>query len=214
MDFSALGETVNDLVNWIISFGAGWIYLAIVLASFVENIFPPFPGDTVTVVGAALAAHEDVSFALVFAGATLGGMISTMLIYWFGRRHGHSYFMKRDLKYFPREKLIEFEHWLARSGSWLITGHRFIVGFRTVVALAAGVARWPVLRMIVFSTLSFVLFNAILMTAAYLLADNLETLVRGIKLYKTYFFITLGAAVLWLVYVKVIKKRQAGGAGE
>ena len=52
MDLSALGDTVQQFAEWITSYGVIWVYLAIVLASFIENIFPPFPGDTVTIVGA------------------------------------------------------------------------------------------------------------------------------------------------------------------
>ncbi|HSG98834.1 MAG TPA: hypothetical protein VLB27_02225, partial [candidate division Zixibacteria bacterium] len=96
MDLSALGEYAQSFVDWIMSYGAVWVYVAIIVASFIENIFPPFPGDTVTVIGAALAARDGLSFTLVFAAAYLGGILSTLLIYWFGRRHGHSYFMERN----------------------------------------------------------------------------------------------------------------------
>lgn len=209
MDLSAFGEFAQSIVDWIMSYGAVWVYVAIIVASFIENIFPPFPGDTVTVIGAALAARDGLSFTLVFAAAYLGGILSTLLIYWFGRRHGHSYFMERDFKYFPRAKVIEFEQWLARSGSWLITGHRFIVGFRTVVAVAAGVARWPAPRMILFGSLSFFIFNAVLMTATYLLVDNLELLVRLISLYKTYFLIALALVILVIVYRKLLRPKRS-----
>jgi len=200
MDFHALGNFVNDTANWVLSLGAGWIYLLVLVASFVENVFPPFPGDTVTVVGAALATTDELSFALVFAAAYLGGITSTMLIYRFGYTHGHTYFMKRDLRFFPREKILEFERWLAERGWPLIAVSRFIVGFRTVVALSAGIARWPFWRMAFFSSVSFWLFNALLMTVTYYFVDNLPLLVKYIKTYQEVFYVVVALVVVYAIW--------------
>lgn len=211
MDLHALGDNLNQFVDWVMSFGVFWIYALIVVASFIENVFPPFPGDTVTVVGAALAARGDISLTLVFLTAYVGGISSTLLIYRFGRTHGHQYFMTRNYKYFPKEKLIEFEGWLDRWGSWLITAHRFIVGFRTLVSLAAGIARWPIWRMALYGSLSFFIFNAILIGLTYLLIDNLPLLVEIISLYKTYFLIALALAVGYYLYRRYQKRHENSG---
>lgn len=208
MDFQALGENLATIVDWVISLGPVWIYLLIIIASFIENIFPPFPGDTVTVAGAALAAKGHLSFSAVFACAYFGGVLSTMLIYYFGRRHGHSYFMNRDFKYFPKNKLVEFENWLQRRGVWLIAGSRFVVGFRTLVALSAGIGRWPVGKMFLFTSFSFWLFNALLMSATYLLVDNLETLTSYLLIYQRYVLALLGLAIAVLIW-RALKSRNA-----
>ncbi len=209
MDLGALGDTVGKLLDWALSFGTGWIYLGIVLASFVENIFPPFPGDTVTVAGAAVATTGEISFVLVFAAAYLGGMFSTMLIYWFGRRHGYGYFREKDFRYFPGKKLDEFRDWLDRRGVWLITLNRFVVGFRTLVALSAGIGRWPVGQMILFSSISFWLFNALLMGLTYLLVDNLELLIKYLKVSQTYIFAAVILLLGWVVYRFVKSHKQS-----
>lgn len=208
MDLGALGDTVGKLVDWALSYGTGWIYVGIVLASFVENLFPPFPGDTVTVAGAALATTGEISISLVFAAAYLGGICSTMLIYWFGRRHGYSYFRDKNFRYFPSKKLEEFRDWLDRRGIWLITGSRFIVGFRTLVALSAGIGRWPAGQMVFFSSLSFWLFNAFLMGLTYLLVDNLGLLIKYLKVSQVYIFATAALLLGWLVYRFVKSHRQ------
>jgi membrane protein DedA with SNARE-associated domain len=208
MDFGVFGDSLNQFVDWVTSFGVLWIYALIVIASFIENIFPPFPGDTVTVIGAVLAARGDLSFTLVFFAAYLGGISSTMLIYRFGRTHGHQYFMTRDSKLFPKDKIIEFEGWLERWGSWLITGHRFIVGFRTLVSVSAGIARWPVWRMAFYGSLSFFIFNAALIGLTYLLVDNLGLLVKVISLYKTYFLIALALALAYYLFRRYRKRAE------
>ncbi len=210
MDFHALGDYVNDTANWVLGLGAVWIYLLVLVASFVENIFPPFPGDTITVVGAAIAATSDLSFAIVFLCAYLGGIVSTMLIYRFGYTHGHSYFMQRNFRYFPRQKIIELEAWLERRGWPLIAGSRFIVGFRTVVALSAGIARWPFWKMAFFSSLSFWVFNALLMSATYFFIDNLELLVKYIKNYQVAFLVVVAFGILYAItrYLRLRKENS------
>jgi len=210
MDFQALGEQLNDWVDWILGLGVFWIYAAVVVASFIENIFPPFPGDTVTIVGAALATTGRLDLVLVFFGAWLGGIISVMLIYSFGKSHGHEYFINRNFKYFPREKLKIFEEWLDRRGAWLIVGSRFVVGFRTLISLAAGIGKWPAWQMFLYSSISFWLFNSILILATYYLIDNLPALTQYIKVYQYLFWpliIFLAAGYLIMRRRKAKQKR-------
>ena len=94
-------EYVKQLLNHLIEYGPVWIYLALVVASFIENIFPPFPGDFFTITGGAMAASfAELNIFLVFLAVYFGGIASTILVYYFGHRFGRSFFLAKNYKYF------------------------------------------------------------------------------------------------------------------
>ena len=55
------------------------------LSACIEYLFPPFPGDTITVFGAFLVARRGWSGPAVFGAVTVGSAIGCMLDYAFGR---------------------------------------------------------------------------------------------------------------------------------
>ncbi len=55
-------------------------------ASFIEYVFPPFPGDTIVLLGAWYAVHGALSWPTAFAAVTLGAVLGA----WFGWRVGRA----------------------------------------------------------------------------------------------------------------------------
>ena len=47
---------INQLLDFIFTYGPFWVYLALFAACFIENVFPPFPGDSFIVGAGALVA--------------------------------------------------------------------------------------------------------------------------------------------------------------
>ena len=208
IDLETLFARLLDLSDSAIKYGPFWVYAIIVAASFIENLFPPFPGDLVTVLGAALAYGGRLSYTGVFLSAYLGGIISVMIVYYLGRRFGHNYFVKRDFRFFPRAKIFQFEEWLQRWGAWIIMASRFILGFRTVVTLCAGIGRWPAAQMLFYSTISFFLFNGVLIAVTHALVGNIATIQRYIDGYETVFWIALGLFVVLFVVMKIRSRKK------
>ena len=64
-------ETANPL----------WAYFILFISAFIENIFPPIPGDTVTVFGAYLVGRGLLSFWGVWISTTLGSIAGFMAIF-------------------------------------------------------------------------------------------------------------------------------------
>ena len=65
-----------------------WIYAAIALIAFIENIFPPFPSDVVVVAAGSLAGLGRVDFVIALLLATGGSTVGFIAMYkigeWFG----------------------------------------------------------------------------------------------------------------------------------
>ena len=62
-----------------------WGLPLLAVAATAEYLFPPFPGDTVTLFGAFLAVAGKLNWALVWGAVTLGSGVGLTLDWWVGR---------------------------------------------------------------------------------------------------------------------------------
>ena len=58
-----------------------WGYLFLFVSAFVENIFPPMPGDTFVVIGAFLVGRDQLLFIPAYLAATGGSLLGFMFLY-------------------------------------------------------------------------------------------------------------------------------------
>ncbi len=200
-------EQIGQLLDTIFRYGPVWVYLAILVACFIENVFPPFPGDSFIAVAGALSAAGRLSLVLSFALVVIGGMSSVMLMYAVGRRYGRDYFMKKDFKYFSAEDIRSFERGLGRWGAFLMVFSRFVVGFRSAIALGAGIADYPTTRMVVYSTVSYILFTGLIFYLAAVLVQNLGHIRHYFETYNTIVWPIVVIAAAALIVWKIMKVR-------
>ena len=57
------------------------IYLFLWLSAFVENLFPPIPGDTITAFGALLVGIGGLNFFGVYFSTTLGSLLGFLCLF-------------------------------------------------------------------------------------------------------------------------------------
>lgn len=167
------------------------IYFVILLGSFVENIFPPFPGDTVTIAGAVVAGEGNASYAGVLASATAGGLIGALSLYYLGRIKGRKFFKNR--KYFGESSLAEVEKLFSRFGDLLIVLSRFVVGVRSAISVAAGLGDVTALRMTVLTAASFIIWNCLLLGLVLYSKSNWELIS---EIGRKYNYVLIGALIL------------------
>ena len=204
-------EQINQLLDYIFAYGSVWVYLAIFTACFVENVFPPFPGDSFSVAAGGLVALGRLDFTLTLLLIITGGMASVMFIYYLGRRFGRSYFIRKDFKYFSASDIEQMEERFRKWGAVVLVASRFIVGMRVVLAVVAGIGRYPVGRMILFSTLSYLLFAGLLFLAAHKLVENLSAVEYYFTAYNHIAWPLLIGLVALLVVHKVRARRKDNG---
>ncbi|UCE23267.1 MAG: DedA family protein [Candidatus Zixiibacteriota bacterium] len=175
---------INQLLDFIFSYGPFWVYLVLFVACFVENVFPPFPGDSFIAGAGALVAVARLDLALSLSIVIFGGLASVMLVFAFGKRYGRDFFVRKDYRYFSAADIMKVEKQFNRWGALILVFSRFVVGFRTVLALVAGMSRYDPVKMLVFSTVSYLLFAGLIMYLAMLLVENLELLHTYFKTYN------------------------------
>ena len=183
-----------------------WVCLGI--ASLIEYLFPPFPGDTVVLAGAVLVGVFGWPalpvLGAVTAGAILGSAIDFQLGLWLvssGRVESLG-----DRKRAAVERIAQR---FRDRGAVYLALNRFVPGVRALFFVAAGLAglRWgPVL---LWSAVSALAWNALLVGAGVALGANLDTLEVWFGRYN----LLVGAVVLAVligVGVQVWREVQEG----
>jgi len=138
-----------------------WEALVIVfLLAWLEYVFPPVPGDSTMLFGFFLAGSGALSFPAVFLAALSGSVLGAFTAYRLGARLGRTYFFLKSA--WAREELDKVERWFGRFGPRLLAVNRFIPGVRGFFLYAAGIGRMEARGVVIYSSLSNVLWVAVL----------------------------------------------------
>ena len=200
--------TINQFLDLIFSYGVFWVYLVIFIACFIENIFPPFPGDSFIIGAGLLAGVHRIDLAIVMPLIIGGGMISVMLIYLFGRNYGREFFVRKNYKYFSSRDIEEVEGKFSKYGGLILVFSRFVVGFRSALALVAGISRYKAGLMFLYSLVSYVLFSSLLVFLSYKLVENIDLLEYYFETYNKIVWPILIILIVVFIITKYLKLRK------
>jgi len=194
--FLAFLDTLPDLL----------IYILLGLSAFVENVFPPAPGDTITAFGAFLVGTNRLQFLSMFISTTIGSLAGFMFLFWIGSLLGRRFFVERDLWYFKTEDIIRAETWFRKYGYFLILINRFLPGIRSVISIVGGLSGLQVFKVFLLALISSGVWNLIWIGMGYSLGSNWETakarIVEIMITYNVAVLVLLGVGVLFFVTKK------------
>jgi membrane-associated protein len=182
-------------------------------ATFVEYVFPPFPGDVLVILGAWYAVEGQLSWPATFASVTAGAVAGAWVDYRIGAALGRR-LERRVHRRSPQaeERLARFEAGYRRWGALLLLGNRFLPGFRAFVFFGAGAAGIPVRRVLLLGAISSALWNAALLAAGDLLARNVDELVALVEHYTRAAWGAMLAAVAVALAAVWVRRRRARAA--
>ncbi len=189
-----------------------YIYLLLGLSSFVENIFPPIPGDTITVFGAFLVAIGRLNFLGVYLSTTFGNLMGFMVLFWLGRYLGRRFFIDRDSRFFKAGDIVKAEGWFRKYGYFIIMINRFLPGIRSAISLAGGISGLKTNKVIILCLGSCAVWNLIWIFMGYILGNNWPVVKTGLSsIMKRYNIILLAlfiALILFLIIKGVYKRKK------
>lgn len=203
----------NELLAFTRTIDPAYIYLVLFAVAFVENIIPPIPGDTMTIVGGYLAAAGQVHVVPLLLAVTLGTIGSVMVIYILGYKELHDWLERKNLRLFSKEDLSRVEGWFRRHGAGTLLVSRFVMGARVVIALGAGISKYPPRLMFIYSLISAILFHGVLVILAYLTHAYIERLAEGFDIYSKFVLAVVAVAViLWFIFLYRRMRREQKSA--
>jgi len=190
--------TLTEAIEYLIAYGQEWAFPVLFLAACLEYLFPPFPGDTVALAGAALARVADWNMFLVLVSLTVGNLVGATADYLVGRMVlGERRLENSRILKDRREGLARVMTGYRRFGPAFLALNRFLPGIRAFFFVAAGSAGIPFRWVLFYGGLSALLWNLLLLGAGFAVGGNLALLE---ELFRTYFhavwlLLLLGLAV-------------------
>lgn len=191
-------EGLNDLVRTMSEMSPMWMYGALVAITYLENVFPPVPGDMVVVFGGYMAGLGELGFVQVVVAGTLGGTAGFMTAYGIGFWMGDG--VLRRLYWVPAERVRTARRWLERYGYGLVTVNRFLSVLRAAISVTVGMARLPADRVAFFATVGGVLWCSLLVYLGYVVGENWRVVGLYLSRYGWVVLGLFGSYVMFNVY--------------
>ncbi len=167
------------------------------VSAFLEYVFPPFPGDTLTLLGAFLITAKHWSFAFVFTSVLAGSGLGAMAAFWVGtwlerkrksRKAGDSSAVI--------DRLVER---FRRHGEAFLVINRFLPAVRSLFFVAAGMAGMRARWVLAYSLVSAALWTLLLIALGSSVGASFEDLERFFVAYSKLVWGGFALlAVLWL----------------
>jgi membrane protein DedA with SNARE-associated domain len=202
------------MVQWLDQFIAQLGLLGLLVffvAATLEYVVPPFPGDTITLLGGVYAVRGEhpwpLVFAVVVAGSVLGALINYQVGHWLGAR-----FERRPGEAFlgiTHARLEALQARMRQRGPWLLLINRFLPGIRGLIFVAAGAAHMPRVNALVLGLLSAMAHTALVLALGVTVGGNLDRLEALMTRYQR---IVIGLVVLGVAAMAVralLKRRRA-----
>jgi membrane protein DedA with SNARE-associated domain len=171
---------MTELLSWLGTLPAPLLYLAIAVAAFAENVFPPLPADTAIALGAFVAARGEGSAVGAWAATMVGNLGGAFLMFMLGRRLGSEWLARRLPSLGGPEAADRVQRSYVRYGVWALVVSRFIPAVRAVVPPLAGALRLGVGRAMIAMTLASAVWYGLVTWFAFTLGANAEVLLERI----------------------------------
>lgn len=199
---------MSELLGWFQAHAAEspWAYAWLFLASLIEYVFPPFPGDAIALLGVFLAVTSGMSAPLTYLALNVGALFGGLGAYAFGRHFAEEAKRPAFLRTPKTAAMIkDVQDQIAKHGAVILMANRFIPAMRSFFFVGAGIARVPAWKVALYGGISACLWNAILFGLGALAGNNLARLQAWVEQYS---LIAVGLFALALIVYVVRRMRR------
>ena len=175
-----------------------WLYLILFGSAVIESLFPPYPGDTVILVGGYLVGVGRLNFGGALLSSVAGSLCGASILFFLGLAKGRSLFQRGRYPFFSPDRLHKVEGWFDRHGRKTVLASRFLAGVRSLVAVSAGMGRMKYGLFLAFSLVSILAWNGLLLFLGLKLGQSWEHVARLFRLYNgVIIFVAILVILLW-----------------
>ena len=194
-----------------------WLgYSAILIAMFLENLFPPIPSELIMPLGGFYVHQGQLHFLPVIFAGLIGTVLGAFPWYGIGRlvnekkletwlgRYGR--FIGISINDLSRSRA-----WFNRYGVALVFWGRLVPGIRTLISVPAGIELMPLMPFIVWTTAGSLIWTLFLTSAGLLLGEgysNVEIWIEPVsKIVKLILLLAAISSLIWLL-IRSIKRNK------
>lgn len=152
-------EQILDFISQLTPF---WIYVILFAALYLDNVFPPSPGDLIIVVAGSLIGNGTLHYFPTLLLSSAGSVLGFMTLFYVGTQLDKKIVHAGKIKFISVESLEKAEHWFQKYGYLIILINRFLPGARSVISLFSGLSELKKPKTIWLASLSALLWNSIM----------------------------------------------------
>lgn len=218
IETAGMEQFINDIISFLLPKNDLFLYVFLFISAIIENLFPPIPGDTITIFGAFLVGTGRLSYLMVYTVTTLGSVTGFMLLVAVGRILEREFFMKKNYRFFSAESIVAAERWFERYGYFVVLANRFLPGVRSVISLVSGITRLNLLKVMLLALASASVWNLIWIQIGFVLGNNWQVVREKAGILIGRYNIAMGiiialAAVCFIIYKRVKKRGKQKNNG-
>ena len=184
-------------------------YVGIFVALMLGGIGLPVPEDATLLLSGFLIAHGTIKLFPTFLVVYPLLLITDFIVFWVGKKYGRMLLQhKRFSKLISPNSLSRLEEKFRKRGALVVVFGRYILGLRTQIFLAAGVARMSLTKFLIADAAAALVTLALFWGGIKFVGDSrvrvLETAATKIGCMATFVILIMLAS--WIVY-KCQRKR-------
>jgi membrane protein DedA with SNARE-associated domain len=186
------------------------VYAVLFAAALLEYVFTPVPGDMVVLAGALLVGAMGWSLIGVYTVVTVGAVIGAAVDFKLGKWLVKS---GRIERLGPKKRAVidDLVKRFEKKGVLYLALNRFFPGIRAFFFVAAGISGYRLGTVMLWSTVSALLWNALLVGIGFAMGHEVEAIDRFFTRY-TWVMWGLIAVVLIIFVWRFLRKRDAAEA--
>ena len=199
-------------MNWISLQNFFLIWLFFAFSNLMENIFPPWPGDMITVFGGFLTAQKTFGIFPLISSTIAGNIAGALIMYKFGNKviyfiRDHDFPFKSS--FYSEKGLEDTFSWFNRNSVVVVLLSRFSAGVRFFVSIVAGMTGMKLHEFLFYFTLAISVWCSMLIGGGYYLGKNWNQVLEILSLYNKVIITLLFLAVAFAVVYRKIKRRDS-----
>jgi membrane protein DedA with SNARE-associated domain len=205
-----MGELIHQFIDTVLQWLTGLGYWGIMIGLMLEVI----PSEIVLAYGGFLVARGDIDFWWAVVFGTIGGTIAQIFVYWIGLYGGRPFLEKYGKYILINSHHIDVaESWFNRYGTGVIFTARFIPVVRHAISVPAGIARMPLWKFTVLTTLAVIPWSIFFIWLGVKLGDNWKNIDEAAAPYIKPIMWTAIILTAGYVIYKLIQGRRRRGQG-
>ena len=153
---------IENIIDFVSALSPFWIYVALFLFAYIENVFPPSPSDLVILVSGSLIVTHSIHFAQALILTSMGSVLGFMTLFFIGSQVDKKVVRAGKAKFISLETLNKVEGWFTKYGYLIILANRFLPGTRSVISLFGGLSELDVKKTIIYASISALVWNSII----------------------------------------------------
>jgi membrane protein DedA with SNARE-associated domain len=204
---------LDKLTDWATAIVEQLGYLGVAMLVAIENVFPPIPSEVVLGLAGYTASTGDASVVGMIIAATIGSVIGACVLYFLAAAIGPVRVRAITIRYgtwigFGESDLDRAEEWFDRRSRAAVLLCRCIPLIRSLISIPAGFRRMPIVTFTVFTLIGSLVWNTILITAGYVLADQWERVLEFTEPFQTVVVVVIAVLVVAVVVRSVVRARR------